>query len=187
MRTCLAFALALSVAACSGTPQPAPKASASATASPAASGFRLTSSAFVANATIPPKHTCDDVNVSPALAWENVPANASRLVLICDDPDAPSGTFTHWVLFDIPVVAAGMAEAAEPVGSQEGANGKGTNGYTGPCPPAGSPHHYHFKLYAVSAPLGLPVGASKDEVMTAMTNGKLIVGQTELIGTYARK
>jgi len=167
-------------------------AAASAVAADAAGkdGMQLISEAFKEGAAIPGKYTCDGRNVSPPLKWSGVPANAKGLALIADDPDAPVGTWVHWVLFDLP---AGVSQLPEdvaksqhlPAGGKQGLNDFKHLGYGGPCPPAGKPHRYFFKLYALDATLDLKPAATKAEVEQAMANH--IVAQAQLMGTYKRK
>lgn len=152
--------------------------------------MQLTSTAFNEGAPIPAKYTCDDKNVSPPLKWSGVPANAKTLVLIADDPDAPVGTWVHWVLYELP---AGVSELREdvtrsqfiPAGGRQGINDFKHLGYGGPCPPPGKPHRYFFKLYALDVALDLKPGATKKEVEGAMD--KHVVAQAQLMGTYQRK
>ncbi len=113
----------------------------------------VSSTAFAAGQPIPPLYSCRGKNISPPLAWTGVPASTKSLALILDDPDAPMGTYVHWVIYNIPATSKGLAESipARPKlddGSLQGANSSGGTGYTGPCPPSGT-HHYHFKLYAL--------------------------------------
>src|SRR5438093_9758562 len=118
--------------------------------------FTLTSPSFAEGEAIPVKHTCDGENKAPALRWEGAPA-AKSFVLIVDDPDAPGGTFTHWVLFDIPGAQRELPEGPAGVPGVGGANDFGKNGYGGPCPPRGAPHRYYFTLSALDVPmLNLP-------------------------------
>jgi Raf kinase inhibitor-like YbhB/YbcL family protein len=152
--------------------------------------MQLTCDAFSEGAAIPAKYTCDDKNVSPALKWSGVPATAKSLALIADDPDAPVGTWVHWVLFDLPGNVNGLPEDVAqnqhlPAGGKQGLNDFKHLGYGGPCPPPGKPHRYFFKLYALDTALDLKPGASKKEVERAMTNH--IVAQAQLMGTYKRK
>ena len=152
--------------------------------------MQLTSSAFKAGEAIPAKHTCDAQNVSPQLKWTDTPANTKSLALIADDPDAPGGTWVHWVLFDLPPNVTELAEALEktqyiPSGAKQGLNDFRHLGYGGPCPPHGKPHRYFFKLYALDKELGLKPGASKKEVEQAME--KHILAEATLMGTYKRK
>jgi hypothetical protein len=151
--------------------------------------LKLTSSAFKEGETIPSKFTCDGADVSPALEWSNVPAGARSLVLICDDPDAPAGTWVHWVVYG---VAAGHTSLGEGVAMTQVVEGVGTQGkndfkkvgYGGPCPPPGKPHRYFFKLYALDSMLELEPGARKSEVERAMKGHVLAQGQ--LMGRYRR-
>ena len=153
----------------------------------------LTSAGFKDGAAIPVQFTCDGANQSPPLTWADTPENAASYALIVEDPDAPGGTFIHWVLYDIPAttralpqgVAQGPSVSALG-GAKQGRTGfKNTLGYGGPCPPKGAPHHYHFKLFALDKTLGLESGATRDQVMEAMRGHELARG--ELVGTYARK
>jgi Raf kinase inhibitor-like YbhB/YbcL family protein len=155
--------------------------------SASADQMRLATSAFANGATIPATYTCAGANESPPLEWTGVPASAVTVALMVDDPDAPSGTFVHWVLYDIPVDAvthAGkMAEnGTPPPNARQGTNGFGDSKYGGPCPPPGAPHHYHFKLYALDTKLGLPPGARAEQVEEAMRAH--ILASTELIGIF---
>lgn len=154
----------------------------------APSTIQVLSKAFVNGSAIPARFTCDGPNVSPDLAWANVPAGARSLVLICDDPDAPVGTWVHWVLYDLPASEKGLPEgiqAAAPSGARHGQNSWNREGYGGPCPPQGKPHRYFFRLYALDAPLGLSAGATKAQILEAMKGH--VLAQGELMGTYARK
>jgi Raf kinase inhibitor-like YbhB/YbcL family protein len=145
--------------------------------------IQLTSPAFQPDQAIPQKFSCDGQNVSPALDWKDAPLNTVSLALIVDDPDAPSGTFTHWVLYNIPPTQAGLAEGVSGVGTG-GPNGRGSETYTGPCPPAGKPHHYHFKLYAADIPPDLPGGLKPAQLLNKLQGH--ILAQAELIGLYQR-
>jgi Raf kinase inhibitor-like YbhB/YbcL family protein len=151
--------------------------------------FQLVSKDFVEGHTIPAQFTCDGANVSPQLSWNNAPHGTKSFALICDDPDAPHGTFVHWVIFNIPATSSELAQAV-PVdqhlsfGAQQGVNHAGKVGYYGPCPPAGNPHHYHFKLYALDALLSLPSEIEKEQLVAAMAGH--IVATSELIGLYER-
>ena len=120
--------------------------------------LNITSTAFNEGAAIPRKYTCNAENVSPPLAWSGVPAGAKSLALIADDPDAPGGTWTHWVLFNLPATSTGLLEGIKPQDSPEGATQATTSfrkvGYGGPCPPSGT-HRYYFRLYALGTPLSL--------------------------------
>ncbi len=159
------------------------------TSQPQTSEFSLTSSAFRSGEAIPAQYTCDGQSVSPALSWSGVPQNTRAFALVVDDPDAPSGTFTHWVAFNIPADARGLPENVAKTdrmdnGGIQGRNSSGRLGFTGPCPPPGNPHHYHFMLYALDAPLNLQPGATKQDVLKAAEGH--ILAQAELVGTYHR-
>ena len=146
--------------------------------------LRVTSSAFSENETIPAKYTCDGQNVSPPLEWDGEPPDTKSLAVICDDPDAPSGTFTHWVLYDVPGGAHRLSEGSRGIGN-EGRNSFKQTGYGGPCPPPkDGPHRYVFHFYALDVvSLGRP-GLSREDVATAMRGHVLAEGQ--LTARYAR-
>ena len=151
--------------------------------------LRLTTTAFQPGGTIPRKHTCDGPDVSPALAWDAPPGTAQSFALIMDDPDAPGGTWAHWVLYDLPAAARDLPEGVPrqeelPSGARQGRNDFRRVGYYGPCPPPGPVHRYFFKLYALDARLNLKPGASKPEVERAMQGH--ILAQGELMGRYQR-
>ncbi len=146
--------------------------------------FKLSSPAFADGGSIPRIYTCQGNSLSPELNWSEAPTSAKSFALIMDDPDAPGGTFTHWVLFDMP---AGTKQLAEDTGSigVSGNNSSGRAGYTGPCPPSGS-HRYYFRLYALDVPsLNLKAGAARGEVEAAMKNH--IVGTAETMGRYEKQ
>ncbi len=149
----------------------------------------LTSPAFAEGQPIPVKHTGQGEDRSPALKWTGVPAGAKSLALICDDPDAPVGTWVHWVLYDLPATVAELPEGVPAAGSLESGGKHGTNdfrhlGYGGPMPPPGKAHRYYFSLYALDAPTGLRPGASKKDLLKAMEGH--ILAQGQLMGTYKR-
>jgi Raf kinase inhibitor-like YbhB/YbcL family protein len=151
--------------------------------------MRLLSDAFSTNGTIPSRYTCDGDNISPPLKWNDVPAETQSLALIVDDPDAPGGTFVHWVVYDISPNTREMPEAI-PTGQStlsgsavQGKNSFETIGYGGPCPPEGM-HHYVFKLYALDCALGLPTESKKADVEAAIEGH--ILAQSELVGHYER-
>jgi Raf kinase inhibitor-like YbhB/YbcL family protein len=149
----------------------------------------MTSSAFSAGGAIPKKFTCDGPDLSPQLSWNAPPAGTQSFALIMDDPDAPVGTWVHWVLYDLP---ANVLELPEGVakdeqlssGARQGRNDFGKIGYGGPCPPGSKPHRYFFKLYALDTKLGLRAGATKADVERAVKGH--ILAQAELIGKYGR-
>ncbi|PYJ00900.1 MAG: YbhB/YbcL family Raf kinase inhibitor-like protein [Verrucomicrobia bacterium] len=152
--------------------------------------MQLTSTAFSEGEPIPAKHTCEGKNVSPALKWSGAPAGAKSFALIADDPDAPVGTWVHWVLYDLPASATELAEDLPkgqflPNGAKQGINDFRHLGYGGPCPPPGKAHRYFFKLYALDAALDLKPGASKKDIEQAMD--KHVLAQTQLMGTFKRK
>lgn len=147
--------------------------------------MKMTSSAFLNEEKIPEKYTCDGKNLSPPLSWSNAPQNTKSFVLIVDDPDAPGGTWDHWILFNIPAHITALSENARsfPEETFGGKNSWGHVNYGGPCPPSGV-HRYFFKLYALDVQLPLYVGATKAEVLDAMKNH--ILDEAELIGKYSR-
>jgi len=151
--------------------------------------IKITSSAFQDGGLIPAKYTCDGADVSPPLQWDNVPQTAKSIALICDDPDAPMGTFVHWVLFNLPAEIRQLSEkvAADktlPSGARQGTSGFGRVGYGGPCPPSGT-HRYFFKIYALDTTLDLPAGARKSDLLKVMEGH--ILGQGQLVGKYKRR
>jgi Raf kinase inhibitor-like YbhB/YbcL family protein len=150
----------------------------------------LTSPAIVSGGEIPAQYTCDGTDISPPLTWSGVPNGAQSLVLVVEDPDAPSGTFRHWAVFDIPAGArgldAGYSAARPATGFHEARNDFGKPGYGGPCPPKGHGlHHYHFRLFAISRPtLDLNPPATALSVLTAAQ--PYVIERAELVGTYRR-
>ena len=151
--------------------------------------MELTSTAFQHNSPIPAEYTCDGRNISPPLKWGSVPEGVRSLALICEDPDAPSGTWTHWVIYNIPAEVGGLEAGVSTTetlasGASQGVNDFRQVGYGGPCPPSGR-HRYFFRLYALDAELKLKPGARKQEVVRAMEGHVLATG--ELMGTYSRK
>jgi len=150
----------------------------------------LTSTAFAEGQPIPRKYTGEGSDISPPLAWTNVPANTRSLALIADDPDAPVGTWVHWVLYDLPptmtALPEDMAKTQYVLGNaKQGINDFRRLGYGGPHPPPGKPHRYFFKLYALDKMLDLKPGATKQDVEAAMNGHVLAEGQ--LMGTYRRR
>ncbi len=148
----------------------------------------LTSSAFPDGKTIPAKHTCDDKDISPSLRWSDPPEGTQSFVVICDDPDAPSGTWVHWLLYNIPGDTRSLPEAV-PIapnlanGSSNGKNSWNNYGYGGPCPPSGT-HLYVFKIYALDTVLNIDAGANRKILYKIMEEHVLARG--ELTGTYSR-
>lgn len=144
----------------------------------------LESPAFSPDAFIPGLYTCDGLDRSPALVWRGAPAETQSWVLIMDDPDAPNGTWDHWLLFNIPAKLQRLDEAAElPAGAVSGKNSWGNTGYGGPCPPSGT-HRYIFKLYALDTQLNLASGVNKQELLNAMEGH--VLASTQLTGLYTR-
>jgi len=151
--------------------------------------LQLTSAAFEGGGTIPKKFTCDGTDVSPALSWTEPPAGTQSFALIVDDPDAPAGTWVHWVLYGLPVGARRLPEAVEKErertdGSRQGRNDFGKIGYNGPCPPKGPVHRYFFKLYALDSKLDLQPGATKADLERAMKDH--VLARAEVVGKFGR-
>jgi hypothetical protein len=154
-------------------------------------GSRLTleSEAFGQGQPIPPRYTADGRDVSPALRWRGVPAKTESLALICEDPDAPRGTWVHWVLYDLPAAVESLPEAVAPLetlpgGGTHGKNDFGRLGYGGPAPPSGT-HRYFFRLYALDRKLALASGATAKALRRAMDGH--ILAEAEWMGTYSRR
>ncbi|SRR6266404_1384792 len=145
--------------------------------------MKITSSAFQEGGNIPSKFSCDGGNTSPPLQISNVPPEAKSLVLIVDDPDAPSGLFTHWAVWNISPQTNTVAEGSTPKGVQ-GTNDFGRSGYGGPCPPSGM-HRYYFKIFALDRELDLPFGAKRSQLDAALKGHA--IAQGELMGRYSRK
>ena len=157
--------------------------------------FHVTSPALADGAEIPQKYTCEGPDLSPPLAWEGLPEGTRALALVVDDPDAPDPaaprmTWVHWVLWDIPADAPGLAEGAGnpggklPEGTRVGLNDWKRPGWGGPCPPIGR-HRYFFKLYALDAPLGELADPTKAGLLRAMEGH--VLGEAQLVGTYRKK
>lgn len=145
--------------------------------------MKLTSSAFENNQLIPAKYTCDGEDINPPLQIEEIPEGAESLVLIVDDPDAPMGTWVHWVVWNIDPAISLIEEGKVPKGGVEGLNDFGKHSYGGPCPPSGT-HHYYFKLYSLDTRLELDSSSRKQDVEKAMEGH--ILDWAELIGLYQR-
>jgi Raf kinase inhibitor-like YbhB/YbcL family protein len=151
--------------------------------------IKITSSAFQDGGLIPSKYTCDGTDVSPPLQWNEVPESTKSIAVICDDPDAPMGTFVHWVLFNLPAETRELVEDIPPDDTlpndaKQGTSDFGRTGYGGPCPPSGT-HRYYFKIYALDNELNLPDKARKSELVKAMEGH--ILGQGQLMGKYKRR
>jgi hypothetical protein len=151
--------------------------------------FTLKATAFPNGGVIPKKYTCDGANLSPALSWDDAPAGTQSLALIVDDPDAPMGTWTHWLIWNIPAKATLLPEDTPKMnlldnGARQGGNDFRRIGYGGPCPPPGKPHRYFFKLYALDARLEVKAGAVRSELEPALQPH--ILAQAQWMGTYGR-
>lgn len=146
--------------------------------------LNISSSAFKANASIPEKYTCEGSDISPPLLIENVPAEAKSLALIMDDPDAPMGTWVHWVVWNIDPKTEEVAEGTVPRGGVQGINSFKKHEYGGPCPPSGT-HRYFFKIYALDTSLSLKPNAEKRAIEQAMMGH--ILQRSEIMGLYKKK
>ena len=154
----------------------------------AAMAFELKSSVFNDKGAIPSKYTCDGNDVSPPLIWSGAPVGTKSFALIADDPDAPVGTWVHWVMWNIPATTTGLKEATDkgaslPDGTKQGTTDFKRTGYGGPCPPSGT-HRYYFKLYALDTVLDLDQTTTKSKLESSMKGH--VLGQATLMGTYAR-
>lgn len=151
-----------------------------------AMALKLVIAGFPENAAIPPKYTCDGQNVSPAVEWSGAPPQTKSFALILDDPDAPVGLFTHWLLWNIPASDHSLGEHYHPSGAvTTGTNDFGNRGYGGPCPPRGT-HRYYFKLYALDVPaLEIHGNAKRADVDRALHGH--VIEQSEYLGKYERK
>jgi Raf kinase inhibitor-like YbhB/YbcL family protein len=153
----------------------------------AVSDFQLKSSAFSNGGAIPPKFTCDGPDVSPELSWNGPQGSTKAFALIMDDPDAPGGTWVHWVLYDLRPSVRELPEGVPKtkdlqIGARQGVNDFRRVGYGGPCPPRGASHRYSFRLYALDQPTQLPAGASKGDLERAMQGH--ILAQADLVGRF---
>ncbi len=151
--------------------------------------IEINSPAFKEGEIIPIKYTCDGENISPEIKFGEVPSGVKSLALICDDPDAPAKTWVHWVIFNIPPDLEKLPEGIEPEktlenGANQGINDSRNIGYCGPCPPSGSAHHYHFKIYGLDEKIDAPPGITKKELLNKMEGH--IKAKGELIGLYKR-
>ena len=154
-----------------------------------AMAFQLQTDAFESDGKIPAQYTCDGENLSPPLMWQGAPSGAKSFALILDDPDAPMGTWVHWVVYDIPAAVSHFEEgvlSSETIqeGAKQGITDFGRPGYGGPCPPPGASHRYFFKLYALDTLLNLPPHQTKSDLLTAMHGH--ILAQAEWMGRYQR-
>jgi Raf kinase inhibitor-like YbhB/YbcL family protein len=146
-------------------------------------GMQVASSAFPAGGTIPAKYGCSGSNTSPPLSFQGVPPAAKTLALIVEDPDAPAGLFTHWVVWNIPPGTVAVAEGTPPVGATEGKNSYGKSGWGPPCPPSGE-HRYMFNLYALDSALNLPSSSGREQLQDGMAGH--VLAQSQLLGRYRR-
>ena len=151
--------------------------------------FSVTSPAFASGATIPKPYTCQGTDISPELVWSGHPTQAASFALIVDDPDAPVGTWVHWVIWNIPASAQQLPENVAKhdrldSGAVQGSNDFRKTGYNGPCPPPGNTHRYFFRLYALDGTLNLAPGATRKELDAAMKGH--ILAQAEYMGTFRR-
>lgn len=150
-----------------------------------AANFTLESSAFKPNTLIPAQYSCDGTDTSPPLTWQEIPPKTQSLAVVVNDPDAQGGEWTHWIIFNLPPDTTNLeADASLPEGAANGTNSWGTLDYKGPCPPIGAVHRYVFTLYALDTVLSLENGASKDQVLNAMTGH--VIGSSELTGLYQK-
>lgn len=148
------------------------------------SSVTVSSPAFSHNGSIPARFTCDGQDINPPLQFGNVPQGAKSLALIVDDPDAPAGTWVHWVAWNIPPGLGEMKEGSVPGEVRQGLNSWKRNSYGGPCPPSGT-HRYFFKLYALDSTMELPLSTTKASLEKAMKGH--VLGSGELVGTYRRR
>jgi Raf kinase inhibitor-like YbhB/YbcL family protein len=186
VRFSLLLAVCLLLASCTDSTQPA--AVPATPGSAGGDGIRFGSPAFAEGSMIPGRHTCDAENVSPPLQWTGMPPGAETLALIVDDPDAPAGTWIHWVVFDLPAAATGLPEGVAAGPTLEGGGAQGITsfhraGYGGPCPPIGT-HRYYFRLYALDASLSLGSDATAADVQAAMKGH--VLAEATLMGRYRR-
>lgn len=148
--------------------------------------IKVTSPAFEQDSMIPMRFTCEGDDIAPEIKWKNLPEKAKTLVLICDDPDAPHGTWVHWVVYNIPASDTSFSAKNSADGDSFvfGKNSWGKTSYGGPCPPSGT-HRYFFKLYAIDTDLKLKAGATKEELLRAMDGH--VLAQGELMGKYKKQ
>ncbi|PNR92476.1 YbhB/YbcL family Raf kinase inhibitor-like protein [Petrotoga sp. 9PWA.NaAc.5.4] len=153
--------------------------------------LKVSSPSFKNNDYIPTKFSCEGRNINPSLLIENIPDSAKSLALIMDDPDAPRGTFVHWVAWnielanEIPENIPKKHQVSSPIKMMQGKNSADQTGYMGPCPPVGhGVHHYHFKIYIVDTEINLPESAKKEDLLKAIEGH--IIDQAEIVGLYKR-
>jgi Raf kinase inhibitor-like YbhB/YbcL family protein len=151
--------------------------------------FTLTSSAFASGATIPNQYTCKGEDPSPALQWSGAPPKTAAFAIIMDDPDAPAGTWVHWLIWNIPATAQSLPDGVGktgqlPDGARQGRNSFGKLGYSGPCPPPGQTHRYFFRIYALDGTANMMAGSPRAQLDAAMQGH--ILAQSEYMGTFHR-
>jgi Raf kinase inhibitor-like YbhB/YbcL family protein len=144
--------------------------------------LKVTSPVFEPNQQIPKKYSCDSQDINPPLTIQDIPQETKTLALVLDDPDAPSGTFTHWTMWNLPSTKNSIDENTAP--GIEGLNSMGTRGYTGPCPPPSKPHRYIFKIYALDSALDLDFDSDKSDLEKAMSGH--ILAEGKLVGLFSR-
>lgn len=148
--------------------------------------MHISSQDFDDQGPIPAKYTCEGDDISPQLEWTDIPHGTEELLLICEDPDAPSGTFIHWAIRNLSPTGTGLQRGQVPAEAVEGTNDFGRRGFGGPCPPEGhGPHRYYFRLFALRSPLDLPAGFSADEAKAAMQGS--VLEEAAVMGTFERK
>ena len=151
--------------------------------------MKIVSPAFAEGTPVPVEHTCEGSGSSPGVAWSEIPVDTRSFALVCDDPDAPGGTWVHWVLFNLPADAVELAPAVPPApelpsGARQGINDSGNVGYGGPCPPRGRRHRYFFRLYALDCTLNLAPGVKRPDLDQAMAGH--VLADATLMGTFQR-
>ncbi len=187
-KICFLFITFIFLASCQSQEQTTKEQPKTGTTGETKMAIKITSPAFEEGGMIPKKYTCDGEDVSPPLVWTSVPIGTKSFALICDDPDAPMGTWVHWVLFNLPADTKELSENIPPQKILENGAKQGTNdfrkiGYGGPCPPSGT-HRYYFKLYALDTEIDLEAGITKAQLLKAMEGHILAEGQ--LMGKYKR-
>ena len=190
-KLCLGLGLALFLGGVVMAQDPSPTSKAKKKKPAVKSGLRLSSSSFLGGGMIPAQYTCKGKNISPELSWKGAPVGTKSFAVIVDDPDAPTQTWVHWVLFNIPAKVAGVIndtyeitenfprDEKTPEGITQGSNDFNKIGYDGPCPPSGV-HRYYFKLYALDEVLSLAAGSTKDQLLRAIKGHQL--GYTQIMG-----
>ena len=151
--------------------------------------LQVSTNAFAPGGIIPKKFACSGEDVSPGLAWTVAPSGTQSILLIVDDPDAPAGTWTHWLVYDLPPAVHELPEGVPhtpdlKIGGHQGKNDFGKTGYNGPCPPPGKPHHYYFRVFALDRRLNLPAGAGRKAIDREMRGHVLAEG--EVMGSFGR-